>query len=432
MNAYSGEGEEATNFWKAVIQDQSRDKKDMLNPILLMSCAKTPLTSPSKECKSGPSKGYHEVDETYVDQFGIPVPNGFLVRSPAAACDVVYNIGVPSVLKAQILAGGRGKGKFNSDGKGGVRIINSPDEAFENASKMLGYRLVTNQTPPGGLSVNQLYIYKAVDIAKEFYLAVTFDREKDTPVLLMSDEGGVNIESNVNRLQRFRFHVSTGITPEIMAYIEAQFGFSDDEMGAVSHIVHQLVRLFQDKDAILLELNPLARTMDGSFICLDAKLNFDDSARFRQHDLFSLEEHSLEEKDEYEASRLGLSYVRLDGNIGVIVNGAGLAMATNDLITWYGGKCANFLDIGGGATRETLSKAFSILQGDARIKGLLINIYGGIVRCDMIAESILAAYAATGGFRFPIVIQTSGFENVLLETDFEAAAQKIVKVTTSN
>jgi succinyl-CoA synthetase beta subunit len=242
---------------------------------------------------------------------------------------------------------------------------------------MLGSYLVTNQTPPSGLPVKKLYIYKSVDISKEFYLAITFDRERYMPVLLISDEGGVNIESNVNKLQRFWFHLTTGITPEIMAYIEAQFGFSDNEMRVVSHILVQLVKLFRDKDATLLELNPLVRTTEGSFVCLDAKLNFDDSAMFRQTDLFSLEEHLLEEEDEYEASKLGLSYVRLDGNIGVIVNGAGLAMATNDLVTWHGGKCANFLDIGGGATEETLSKAFSILHGDTRVKGLLINIYGG-------------------------------------------------------
>ncbi|KAF9894872.1 hypothetical protein FE257_004493 [Aspergillus nanangensis] len=372
--------------------------------------------------------------------FQIPVPHGFVVRSPQAASDVVYNIGAPSVLKAQILAGGRGKGKFTSDGKGGVRIVNSPDEALTNASNMLGYHLVTKQTPPSGIPVSKLYIYKSVDIAQEFYLAVTFDRERSTPVLLMSDNGGVNIESNVHQLQRFPFHLPTGLTPEIMAYIEAQFGFSDAEMQVITHILTQLVRLFRDKDATLLELNPLVRTADGSFVCLDAKLNFDDSAKFRQPELFSLEEHLPEEKDEYEAARLGLSYVRLDGDIGVIVNGAGLAMATNDLVTLCDGKCANFLDIGGGATKETLSKAFSILQGDVRTKALLINIYGGIVRCDMIAESILAAAAAMGGFRIPVVvrlqgtncdkgfqlIRDSGLENVTLEAEFETAAEMIV------
>ncbi|GMG41971.1 unnamed protein product [Aspergillus oryzae var. brunneus] len=271
--------------------------------------------------------------------------------------------GAPSVMKAQILAGGRGKGK--------------PDEAFENASNMIGYSLVTKQTPPDGLPVNKLYIYKSVDIAQEFYVAITFDRARYKPVLLMSDDGGVNIESNVNQLQRFWFNLSTGITPEIAAYIEAQFGFSDDDMGMVTHILRQLVKLFREKDATLLELNPFVRTTEGSLICIDAKFNFDDSAKFRQPELVSLVEHSAEEKDEYEASQLGLSYIRLDGNIGVIVNGAGLAMATNDLVTLYGGNCANFLDIGGGATKETLSKAFSILQGDSRTKALFINIYGG-------------------------------------------------------
>lgn len=252
-----------------------------------------------------------------------------------------------------------------------------PDEALQNASKMLGSHLVTNQTPPGGLPVNKLYIYKSVEIAKEFYMAITFDRERCMPIILMSEEGGVNIESNANQLQRFWFHLSTGITPEIMAYIEAQLGFSDNEMKVISQILRRLSKLFQEKDATLLELNPLAQTTDGSFVCLDAKMNFDDSARFRQPQLFGLEEQIPGEEDEYEASQLGVSYVRLDGDIGVIVNGAGLAMATNDLITWYGGKCANFLDIGGAATKETLSKAFSIIRNDSRVKGLLINIYGG-------------------------------------------------------
>lgn len=240
---------------------------------------------------------------------------------------------------------------------------------------MLGHYLVTKQTPPSGLLVKKVYIYKSVDIAKEFYLAITFDRQKYMPVLLMSDVGGVDIESNVDRLQRFWFHLSTGITSEIMAYIEAQFGFSDRDMLLISRILRGLVNLFREKDATLLELNPLVRTSEGSFVCLDAKLSFDDSAKFRQPQLFSLEEEP--EEEEHKASQLGLSYVRLDGNIGVIVNGAGLAMATNDLVTCYGGKCANFLDIGGSATTETLSMAFSILRDDPRVQALLVNIYGG-------------------------------------------------------
>ncbi|KAJ5715157.1 Succinate--CoA ligase subunit beta [Penicillium malachiteum] len=376
--------------------------------------------------------------------FDIPVPNGHVVTSPEEAQTVVSSIHAPSVIKAQVLAGGRGKGKYSSDGKGGVRIVDSPSEAYDSASKMLGYYLTTKQTPPEGLLVKKLYIYKAVDVAQEFYVALTFDREREMPVLLISDAGGVNIESNVNKLQRFWFHMPHGIGPEIRAYIQAQFGFSDSEMAVMSHILHQMVELFAEKDATLLELNPLVRTPEGDFVCLDAKFTFDNSARFRQKGLFGLEERSPEEELEFEASQLGLSYIKLNGNIGNIVNGAGLAMATNDLISLFGGECANFLDVGGGATKETLAKAFEILNADTRIKGILINIYGGIVRCDMIAESIIAAAAQMGGFKVPVVVrlqgtncdkglkllENSGAENnITVEADFEAAAETIVRLT---
>ncbi|KAJ5701451.1 Succinate--CoA ligase subunit beta [Penicillium malachiteum] len=379
-----------------------------------------------------------------VVKFDIPVPNGHVVTSPEEAQTVVSSIHAPSVIKAQVLAGGRGKGKYSSDGKGGVRIVDSPSEAFDSASKMLGYYLTTKQTPPEGLLVKKLYIYKAVDVAQEFYVALTFDREREMPVLLISDAGGVNIESNVNKLQRFWFHMPHGIGPEIRAYIQAQFGFSDSEMAVMSHILHQMVELFAEKDATLLELNPLVRTPEGDFVCLDAKFTFDNSARFRQKGLFSLEERSPEEELEFEASQLGLSYIKLNGNIGNIVNGAGLAMATNDLITMTGGECANFLDVGGGATKETLAKAFEILHADTRIKGILINIYGGIVRCDMIAESIIAAATQMGGFKVPVVVRLQGTNcekglkllenygaenNITVEADFEAAAEAIVRLT---
>lgn len=342
---------------------------------------------------------------------------------------------------------------------------------------MLGYYLTTKQTPPEGLLVKKLYIYKAVDVAQELYVALTFDRDRGMPVLLISDDGGVNIESNVGKLQKFWFHLPHGIGPEIIAYIQAQLGFSDSEMATMSHIIHQMVELFEEKDATLLELNPLVRTPEGDFVCLDAKFTFDNSARFRQQGLFGLEERSPEEELEFEASKLGLSYVRLDGYIGNIVNGAGLAMATNDLIDLCGGKCANFLDVGGGATKETLSKAFEILNNDPRIKGILVNIYGGksgkfpdeisiltelypgIVRCDMIAESIIAASAERGGFKVPVVVRLQGTNsdkglklvsafcnnhtstaetaqienshtgNLTVEPDFQAAAQTIVQLT---
>ncbi|KAJ5511009.1 ATP-grasp fold subdomain 2 [Penicillium expansum] len=398
-----------------------------------------------------------------LQEFKLPVPPGFLVTTPEQARHVVSVISKstpsspdsratetnipsdgPSMIKAQVLAGGRGKGKFNSDGKSGVRQVYSPDEAFKSATNMLGYYLTTAQTPEDGLRVDKLYIYKAMSIAQEFYLAMTFDRQHASPVLLISSSGGTDIESNVDKLHKLWFGLSTGITDEIDAYIQAELGFSDLEMKDIHRILVQMVKLFKEKDATLLELNPLVRTEEGEFICLDAKFGFDNAARYRQEGIFALEERSPEQEEEHQLAELGLSYVRLDGNIGNIVNGAGLAMATNDLISLYGGKCANFLDVGGAATKETLSKAFGVLMRDRRIKGILINIYGGIVRCDMIAEAIVAAASEMGGFKCPVVvrlqgtnsekglklIEQSGLDNLVVEADFEKAARMIVKQTT--
>ncbi|OGE54457.1 hypothetical protein PENARI_c006G05923 [Penicillium arizonense] len=311
--------------------------------------------------------------------FQLPVPNGFVVTSAAEAKNVVIDINAPSVIKAQILAGGRGKGTYDSDGKGGVRIVKTPGEAFENATKMLGHNLKTDQTPPPGLPVSKLYIYKAVTISHEYYLAMTFDRKHSSPVLLISDEGGINIESNIDSLHRLWFNLGTGMTDEIDAYIQAELGFSDSEMGRVRHILQQMVKLFRETDATLLELNPLVRTEEGDFVCLDAKLHFDNSARYRQAEIFGLEERSPEEQEEFEAAQLGLSYVRLDG----------------------------------------------------------------IVRCDMIAESIVAAAKEIGGFKVPVVvrlqgtnsdkglklIEESGLDNLFVEADFEEAARSIVRLT---
>lgn len=242
---------------------------------------------------------------------------------------------------------------------------------------MLGYYLTTAQTPKDGLRVDNLYIYQAVSIAQEFYLAMTFDRQHSSPVLLVSSSGGTDIESNVDKMHKLWFKLSTGITDEIDAYIQAELGFSDTEMKDIHRILVQMVKLFKEKDATLLELNPLVRTEEGEFICLDAKFEFDNSAQYRQKETFALEARSPEKEEEDQLAKLGLSYVRLEGNIGNIVNGAGLAMATNDLISLYGGKCANFLDVGGAATKEALRKAFDILKRDERVKGILINIYGG-------------------------------------------------------
>lgn len=243
---------------------------------------------------------------------------------------------------------------------------------------MLGHYLTTKQTPPGGLLVKKLYIYKAVDVVHEYYLSITFDRQKSSPVILISDEGGVNVETNADMLHRFWFPLSKGVTPELIATIRARLLFARSEIPVIEHIIRQMVNLFIRKDAILLELNPLALTREGKFICLDAKFDFDNSSQFRQGDLWELEERTPELEDEHDASTNGLVYIRQTGNIGNIVNGAGLAMATNDLINILGGKSANFLDIGGKATTSTLLKAFEILARDSRVKGIWINIFGGM------------------------------------------------------
>lgn len=374
-----------------------------------------------------------------LQQYGIPVPDGYVVDNPLDAKAVVKKIGAPSMLKSQILAGGRGKGKFDTDGKGGVRMVSTPHEAFTNAAKMLGHYLKTKQTPPIGLLVKKLYIYKAVDVVHEYYFSITFDRQKSCPVILISDEGGVNVEANSDKLHQFWFSLSEGVTPELIAYIRTRLLFSRTEMPVIEHIIRQMVKLFNSKDAILLELNPLALTSEGKFICLDAKFDFDNSAQFRQEDLWELEERTPDSEDEHDASKNGLVYIRQDGNIGNIVNGAGLAMATNDLINIHGGKSANFLDIGGKATTSTLLKAFEILRRDSRVQGVWINIFGGIARCDMIAKSILNAASAMGGFRIPVVVrlqgtnsesalkmlETSGL-NLHTEADFELAATSII------
>ncbi|EKV19857.1 Succinyl-CoA synthetase beta subunit, putative [Penicillium digitatum PHI26] len=378
-----------------------------------------------------------------LQRFKLPIPPGFLVTTPEQARHVVSVMNGPSVIKAQVLAGGRGKGNFNSDGKSGVRRVESSSEAFKSASNMLGYYLTTAQTPEDGLRVDKLYINKAMAIAQEFYFAMILDRQHTSPVLLISSSGGTDIESNIDNLHKLCFGLSTGITDEIDAYVQAELGFSDVEMKDIHRILVQMVKLFKEKDATLLELNPLVRTEEGEFVCLDAKFGFDDLARYRQEEIFALEKRSPEEEEEHQLAKLGLSYVRLDGNIGNIVNGAGLAMATNDLISLQGGRCANFLDVGGAATKEALSKALGILKSDQRIKGILINIYGGIVRCDMIAEAIVAAAAEMGGFKCPVVVRLQGtnsdkglklierseLDNLIVEAEFENAAQMIVKQT---
>ena len=303
------------------------------------------------------------------------------------------------MLKSQILAGGRGRGTFDSDRKGGIRIArrcvkpgaesiyyrilidSRPDDAVNAAKNMLGHRLSTKQTNADGVRVDALYVEETIDYDSEFYLAMTIDRSRYCPVVLISKQGGIDIETtskeHPEQLHKFWFSVRNGITPGTIADIRAHLGFSRQESENIGAILQSMFDLFVAKDATLLEINPLVRTPNGAFLCLDAKFTFDNAAEKRQPDLFALRDRSQELSDETEAEKYGLVYIRLEGNIGNVVNGAGLAMATNDAVELYGGSSANFLDAGGQATTETMLGAFKIILGDPRVKVILVNIYGG-------------------------------------------------------
>ncbi|KAE9381112.1 hypothetical protein N431DRAFT_322172, partial [Stipitochalara longipes BDJ] len=353
--------------------------------------------------------------------------------------------GGTSVLKSQILAGGRGKGTFDNGLLGGIQRVRTAKEGRERASQMLNHSLVTNQTSSKGLLVNKLYVTEALDYVDEFYLAIKIDRSNYCPAIVISRAGGVEIETTArekpNEIHKFNFTLSEGITHDLASRVKEELCFTEKEGRNIKDLLTKMLKLFKAKDATLLEINPLVRTVAGDFICLDAKFNFDNAAGGRQKELFALRDRSQELGDELEAEKHGLVYIRLDGNIGNVVNGAGLAMATNDAISLYGGKSANFLDAGGQATKETMQKAFQIILADPRVKVILVNIYGGIIRCDMIAESIIAAAAANGPLRVPLVVRLQGTNSeegmkmidesglsLLTETEFGDAAQRAVEL----
>ena len=319
------------------------------------------------------------------------------------------------IVKSQILKGGRGKGTFDSGLKGGVQVVNDPATAEKLASQMLGHRLRTKQTGEPGLMVNKLYVAETVSYANEWYLAMTIDRENYSPAIIISKSGGVDIETmareHPEQLLTFHYSIREGITPDLVARISSSLETSAKETENLANILTNMHNVFVAKDATMLEINPLVRSKDGEFTCIDAKFSFDDAASPRQKDIFALREQDDIEDDqsiEMEAKEYDLVYIRLDGNIGNVVNGAGLAMSTNDAIAHYGGKSANFLDTGGQATQKGMLKAFEIILRDERVKAILVNIYGGIIRCDMIAESIIGAAKQVGKFPVPLVVRLQG------------------------
>ena len=348
-------------------------------------------------------------------KFGVPVPAGFAAMSADEAVDAAKKLPGPLwVVKAQIHAGGRGKGKFTElgpDAKGGVRLAHSVDEVRDNAAEMLGKTLVTVQTGAQGKQVQRLYITDGVDIAKEYYLAILVDRESGRPAIVASTEGGMDIETVAHetpeKIRTITVDPATGLMPHHGREVAAALGLSGDLAKQAAKVLASLYQAFLGTDASQIEINPLAVTDKGQLLVLDAKVGFDNNAEFRHPDLEQLRDLTEEEASEIEASKYDLSYIKLDGSIGCMVNGAGLAMATMDIIKLEGGEPANFLDVGGGASKEKVTAAFKIILSDPAVKGILVNIFGGIMRCDIIAEGIVAA-AREVDLNVPLVVRLEG------------------------
>jgi succinyl-CoA synthetase beta subunit len=380
-------------------------------------------------------------------KFGVPVAQGLPAFSVAEAVDAANKLGGPVwAVKSQIHAGGRGKGKFKeakAGDKGGVRIAKSVDEVKAFAEQMLGSTLVTLQTGSKGKQVNRIYIEQGSAIEKEFYLSMLVDRESSRVAIVASTEGGMDIEKVAHdtpeKIVTVTVDPVANICPHHVRRLGRALGLTGDLAKQMSPLITDLYRAFTQADMSLLEINPLVVTKDGKLICLDAKIGFDDNALFRHPDIAALRDETEEDDKEIQASKFDLNYVALDGEIGCMVNGAGLAMATMDIIKLYGMAPANFLDVGGSATTEKVTAAFKIITSDPNVKGILVNIFGGIMKCDVIAEGVVTAVKEVG-LSVPLVVRLEGTNveqgkeiiaksnlNVTSADDLDDAAQKIVK-----
>jgi len=370
-------------------------------------------------------------------KFGVVVPRGFPALSIDEAVKGAQELGGPVwVVKAQIHAGGRGKA-------GGVKVVKSIDDVKKEATRLLGSTLVTHQTGPKGKQVNRLYVEEGSAIEREFYLSLLLDRETSRVAIVVSTEGGMDIEQVAHdtpeKITTIHIDPVTNICPHHVREVSKVLGLDADLTKQMSPLLTSLYKAFVEADMSLLEINPLVVTKDKKLICLDAKVSFDDNALFAHPDIAALRDETEEDAKEIEASKYDLNYVALDGTIGCMVNGAGLAMATMDIIKLYGEAPANFLDVGGSATKEKVSAAFKIITSDPNVKGILVNIFGGIMKCDIIAEGVVAAVKEVG-LKVPLVVRLEGTNvelgkkiiaesklNVTSADDLDDAAQKIVK-----
>jgi succinyl-CoA synthetase beta subunit len=379
-----------------------------------------------------------------LQKFDVATTRGRVVATLDEAEQIARELGdIDIVVKAQIHAGGRGKGTFKNGFKGGVHVRKTPDEVRDVAAKMLGQILVTHQTGPAGRLVNKVLVAESADIAREIYFAVLLDRATAAPLIVASTEGGVEIEAvaakSPEKIIREPIDPLVGLQPYQARKLASQLGFESSQLKNASRLFDGLYRAFIAYDCSMVEVNPLVLTTKGEVLALDAKFNFDENALYRHPEIAAMRDVAEEDPREVEASKHGLNYIGLDGNIACLVNGAGLAMATMDIIKFYGGEPANFLDVGGGATEEQVTEAFQILIADKHVKAILVNIFGGIMKCDVIAEGIISA-AKTVKLSVPLVVRLEGTNvergkqllkesgiELIAADDLADAAQKVVK-----
>ncbi|MEQ8847543.1 ADP-forming succinate--CoA ligase subunit beta [Botrimarina sp.] len=389
----------------------------------------------------------HQAKQLFRDA-GIAVPNGVVARTPDEAADAFAKLGGPvAVVKAQVHAGGRGKGKIKGTEQRGVELVKSADDARRVAAALLGGDLVTIQTGPDGQTVNQVLVEAGCDIARELYLGIVVDRAAGKPVLMVSTEGGMDIEKVAEEtphlIHTAAFDPDAGLQAYQSRKLAWRLGLEGAAVRSADKFMRAICKLFVDCDCSLAEINPLVVTGDVQLMALDAKINFDDNALFRHPNLAELRDKSEEDANELRAGEAGLSYVQLEGNIGCLVNGAGLAMSTMDIVKLHGGQPANFLDVGGGANKDQVTEAFRILLGDKNVKAVLVNIFGGIMQCTTIANAVLAAYKEVG-FNVPLVVRLEGTEveegrKILAESGVDIitadgltdAAKKVVAAATA-
>lgn len=379
-------------------------------------------------------------------QYGVGTPKGIAAFTPEEAYEAAKKLGTDDlVVKAQALTGGRGKGHFDTGYKSGVHLVKGAEEVKQVAKEMLNHQLITKQSGPAGKPVSAVYIVERKYPLHESYLSVVMDRKNQSTMIIASSEGGMSVEEvakkNPEAIKKFPVNINEGVSDELAIKIASGLGFTADAVPKAAADIKTLYKIFKEKDATQVEINPLTETKEHDVECVDAKFNFDKSAAYRQKDVFAWRDVSQEDPDEVEASKYGLNFIKLDGNIGCLVNGAGLAMATMDVVKLYGGAPANFLDVGGASTPKTIEKAFELIMSEKKVNAIFVNIFGGIVRCDYVADGLINA-TKNLGLKVPVIarlrgtnleiarkmIENSGLKHLYLYSDLDEAAKKAVEL----